>query len=157
MIRYILAILYYIFIIFNYFSPESRLVDLFDPRSYHFAVEHWMLELRFIGYTVITFLLFISMILLLARNLQYRKIGLISIISVPLFYILIVVSATLYFEIPIEKMINIYAGNNDSIVGMNLYLGESDLLAIGIIMLGFPLIYSKTLYDWVYRNQWGSK
>ena len=51
-------------------------------------------------------------------------------------------------------MINVYAGNNDSILGMNLYLGESDLVRIGFIMLGFPLIYSKKLYSWIQSNQW---
>jgi len=149
MIRYILGIFYYIFIMFNYFSAEYRLADLLNPAPYHFGVQHWMLELRFIGYSVITFLLFVSMLLLSVRNIQYRKIGLISIISIPLYYILIVVSAYIYFEIPFDKMINVYAGNNDSIVGMNLYLGENDLVAIGVIMLGWPLIYSKTLYSWV--------
>ena len=50
-------------------------------------------------------------------------------------------------------MLNVYARNNDSIIGMNLYLGESDLLSIGIILLGLPLIYTKTLYTWIKNNQ----
>ena len=154
MIRYILGVSYYFLIIFNFFSPEYRFSDLFDPMPWHFGNEHWMLELRFIGWSIITFIMFVSMILLFVRNKEYRKIGLISIISIPLFYILIVVSATIYFEIPIEKMINVYAGNYDSIIGMYLHLGEGDLLRIGIILLGFPLIYSKTLYSWILSHQW---
>jgi hypothetical protein len=94
------------------------------------------------------------MVLLLVRNKEYRKIGLISIISIPLYYIIFVVSAFIYFEIPIDKMLNVYAGNNDSIVGMYLRLGESDLVRIGVIMLGLPLIYSRTLYSWIVSNQW---
>ena len=154
MIRYILGVSYYFLIIFNFFSPEYRFSDLFDPMPEHFGNEHWMLELRFIGWSIITFIMFVSMILLFVRNKEYRKISLISIISIPLFYILIIVSTTIYFEIPIEKMINVYAGNYDSIIGMYLHLGEGDLLRIGIILLGFPLIYSKTLYSWILSHQW---
>jgi|GEM_PF-6552819 len=89
---------------------------------------------------------------LLMKNIEYRKIGLISI---PLFYILIVVSATLFFDIPIEKMLNVYTGNYDSIIGVYLHLSEYDLLSIAIILLGIPLIYSNTLYTWVVNSQWG--
>ena len=157
MIRYILAMSYYLLILFNYFSPEQRFKDLFHPMSQHYGNYHWMLELRYIGYSIITFLIFASLLLLILRNVQYRKIGLISIVSIPLFYLIVVIYATIYFEFPIYYIINIYAGNYDSVVGMYLHLGEGDLLAIGIILLGFPLIYSKTLYSWISSHQWRDK
>jgi len=129
-------------------------MDLFDPRLQHFENYHWMLELWYIGLSIITFLMFASMILLLVRNIEYRKIGLISMISTPLFYMLIVISAAIYFEISIEEMIDVYSGSNTSIIGMLLHLGEGDLVRIGIMMLGFPLIYSKKLYSWILNHQW---
>ncbi len=121
---------------------------------YHAAIGYyWVLEVIYVGYSIITFLLVTSMVLLLFRHREYRKIGLFSITSIPIFYAISVLLIMFYFDISLSKVFAIYCGDERFLMSMYFNINASDFLHIGLIMLGLPVIHSSSLYSWVLNNR----
>ncbi len=139
---------YFVLVNLNFFSPLSRLEDLFNPMTPHYAIYHWSLELRYVVFSIISFLFAVSFILTLFKKPEYRRVGLIAVLSVPIFYVFILLLININFDIPFQEIIKILTGKNN-VLGVYLYIQPYDLKAIFLILLGLPLVYSKKLFMWI--------